>query len=299
MEMSSRAGRNPITFEVVDGYAHVGDLECLRLVGHPLTRRRWRYLQRAECIVVTESSRLLGVAAYQRVKSDIRVVHEFLVNSEVGERRVATVTDMLASAVEAMALSHSAASHLADTCRQRFWKPCFARSRPFTMVRRLSKAIRSPGSERCRLFPEVRSCRWGTRHRAGMGLAERSDAVIEVASEERGDVTVMHDGEFRRVDSAEEMLTGLRALFAPQTTVRSNKYFRRSEVLLQGMSIVLALVVVAATSLVAGTVVRVRTVPIEAMNLAPGLRIVDQSAVAAQVQLRWSSWALDSVGGAP
>lgn len=140
--------------------------------------------------------------------------------------------------------------------------------------------------------------RWGTRHRAGMGLAERSGAVIVVASEERGDVTLIHDGEFRRVDSAGELLIELRTLFAPQPTARSTKYFRRSELLLQGIAIVLALIVVAASSLV-GTVVRVRTVPIEVTNLAPGLRILDQSAVAAQVQLRGSSWALDSVEDAP
>ena len=122
---------------------------------------------------------------------------------------------------------------------------------------------------------------WGTRHRAGMGLAERSDAVIVVASEERGDVTLMHDGEFRRIRSADEMLTQLRTLVAPQPTVRSRRFFRRSELLLQGIAVVLALIVVAATSLVAGTVVRVRTVPIEVTNLAPGLMILDQSAVSA------------------
>lgn len=49
-----------------------------------------------------------------------------------------------------------------------------------------------------------------------MGLAERSDAVIVVASEERGDVTLMHDGEFRQFRSAGEMLTELRTLVAPQ-----------------------------------------------------------------------------------
>ena len=38
--------------------------------------------------------------------------------------------------------------------------------------------------------------------------------------------------------------------------------------------------------------------PIEAINLAAGLVIVDQSAVAAQVQLRGSSWALNSIEGA-
>lgn len=42
----------------------------------------------------------------------------------------------------------------------------------------------------------------------------------------------------------------------------------------------------------------VRTVLIEAVNLAPGLRIMDQSAIAAQLRLRGSSWAPDSVEGA-
>jgi hypothetical protein len=107
MDTSSCAGRNPITFEVFDGYGHVGDFESRSLVGHSLTRRRQRYLQGAECIVVTEDSRLLGVAAYQRVKSDVRLVREFLVHRDLGERQAAIVTDRLASAVEAMALSDS------------------------------------------------------------------------------------------------------------------------------------------------------------------------------------------------
>jgi hypothetical protein len=67
---------------------------------------------------------------------------------------------------------------------------------------------------------------------------------------------------------------------------------------LQSVAIALAVVIVAATSWVAGNIGRVRTVPIEALNLAPGLRIVDQSTVAAHVRLRGSSWALDSMEGA-
>jgi hypothetical protein len=107
MQTFSCAGRNPITLEVLHGYGHVGDSQSSCLVGHSLTRRRRRYLRRAECIVVGERSRLLGLAAYQRVESVVRVVHEFLVHRELGERESAIVTDMLAFAVEANALSDS------------------------------------------------------------------------------------------------------------------------------------------------------------------------------------------------
>ena len=111
-------------------------------------------------------------------------------------------------------------------------------------------------------------------------------------------MTLMHDGAFRRVESADAMLIELETLFAPEPTVRSTRYFRRSELLLQSVATALAVVIVAATSLVAGTIVRVRTVPIQTVNLAPGLRIVDQPAVAAHLRLRGSSWAVDSIEGA-
>jgi uncharacterized protein (TIGR00159 family) len=140
---------------------------------------------------------------------------------------------------------------------------------------------------------------WGTRHRAAMGLAERSDAVVVVASEERGEVTLMHDGDFQRIGSVDELLMRLRMLITPEPATRPKQSFRPSELLLPGAAIGLALVIMAATSLAPGAIVRVRTVPIDVTNLAPGLRILDQSAVAAQVQLRGSSWALDSIEGEP
>lgn len=53
---------------------------------------------------------------------------------------------------------------------------------------------------------------WGTRHRAAMGLAERCDAVVIVASEQRGEVTLIHDGAFELMAQADQLAGALRNL---------------------------------------------------------------------------------------
>ena len=46
---------------------------------------------------------------------------------------------------------------------------------------------------------------FGLRHRAAMGIAQESDAIAIVVSEETGRITVAMDGEFRLRISAEEL----------------------------------------------------------------------------------------------
>lgn len=65
----------------------------------------------------------------------------------------------------------------------------------------------------------------GTRHRAALGLSERSDAAIVVISEERGDVSLVTAGTFRRINNPAELITALDTLLRneverPRATMR-------------------------------------------------------------------------------
>jgi DNA integrity scanning protein DisA with diadenylate cyclase activity len=43
------------------------------------------------------------------------------------------------------------------------------------------------------------------RHRAGLGISEKTDALVIVISEERGDIVYIKNGQFQKFDSAEKL----------------------------------------------------------------------------------------------
>ncbi len=66
--------------------------------------------------------------------------------------------------------------------------------------------VRLPISASARLPEE-----YGTRHHAAMGLAERSDAMILVASEERGKISAFHNGRMQPIGDREHLFESISA----------------------------------------------------------------------------------------
>jgi diadenylate cyclase len=56
---------------------------------------------------------------------------------------------------------------------------------------------------------------YGTRHRAGLGLSERSDAAVIIVSEERSEVSLALGGEMKRIDTPERLSEKLHTLLIP------------------------------------------------------------------------------------
>ena len=130
-------------------------------------------------------------------------------------------------------------------------------------------------NDRTQLGPHV-----GTRHAAALGLAERSDALCLVVSEERGEISVARGGEIKTVESAEALraeIDGFVARFARTTVTRSAlsriRGSWREALLALGLAIGLWYVAIPGGALETVD----RRVPIVVENLPEGYRLVSVS----------------------
>src|SRR5262245_10077852 len=137
---------------------------------------------------------------------------------------------------------------------------------------------------------------WGTRHRAGMGLADRSDAIVVVVSEERGEVTLMWEGQAQLMTDASSLEASLLALTSDgKGASKRKREFHIPRPGLKTAAVGLAALVWSATFLFPGRSVREQTVPVEFTNVPAGMTIAGQSTGAVQVWLRGTDFLFDSV----
>ena len=139
---------------------------------------------------------------------------------------------------------------------------------------------------------------YGTRHRAGMGLAERCDALVIVVSEERAEVTLLLGRNIRRLDDPGSLVRALGQLL-DNDRKRPTKRIYQSLIANIGLklgALGLAGLIWAMSFLAAGTTIRTVTLPIEFENVPVGMEIAEQTADSLEVQFRGSPWVIDSIG---
>jgi diadenylate cyclase len=139
---------------------------------------------------------------------------------------------------------------------------------------------------------------YGTRHRAAMGLAERSDAVILVVSEERGEVSLVYD---RAMDLATNQDHLVRAMSRFWEQPRKSRWARFRQILFSDLRLRAAAVGLTAllwliTFIPIGTAVRTANVPVVLVNVPRSLELAQQSAATVEVRLRGNEWLFASSG---
>jgi uncharacterized protein (TIGR00159 family) len=128
--------------------------------------------------------------------------------------------------------------------------------------------------------------RFGTRHRAALGLTDMSDALVLIVSEERGAVEIAKEGEIHDISDPNILEDQLRThLGLDHKTVSSDQGFRRSVVAAAALSFIIVSSIWSSLSL--GVVRTLMTInaPIDYIKGDPNMEIIESSATAVNIQI--------------
>ena len=137
---------------------------------------------------------------------------------------------------------------------------------------------------------------YGTRHRAAAGLAERTDALVIVVSEERGNVLVAKGSDVSVINRKEELAQILREHVGVTATQWG---YLRKERLGLGIAVLGSILFITGVwfSFTRGLeTMTTFEIPVEYMNRDPGMEILDTSVNAVRLHLSGSGALIKSMG---
>ncbi len=139
----------------------------------------------------------------------------------------------------------------------------------------------------------------GTRHHSAMGLAEQSDALVLVVSEERGTISIFQDGEYQKLIKKEDIANAIRrhwektAAFPMELNKRNMEWPVLSKMI---VSIVLSIVFWITLTVSEGKLIEgFATVPVEFIGVPPNLVLVSDKEKQIRVHMAGTKSAIDSV----
>jgi uncharacterized protein (TIGR00159 family) len=138
---------------------------------------------------------------------------------------------------------------------------------------------------------------FGTRHRAALGLAEGSDALVLVASEERGQVVVIDGRDIHPMPDEAALRQALHSLHPerPASVLSRVRSLLFSNVRYRLSAVALASLIWGVSFMGGGTTVKTVIAPVEFANVPAGLYISNQPLNTVSVQLRGNSWVMNPV----